>query len=157
MKTEGYRNMVDMLQLVRKYYYHPDMGGSNSIKKVLPAVMNGSGIKQKYSLPLSFGTNLKGDVLYELDGDTGKPKNPYSLLPSQYGDLNLSAEELIVVDGEVKDGGAALVAYAKMQFTDMSDTEREALSKALLQYCELDTLAMVMIYEHWNSSLRPEQ
>jgi hypothetical protein len=27
--------------------------------------------------------------------------------------------------------------------------ERNALREALLQYCELDTLAMVMIWEHW--------
>lgn len=153
VKTTGYRNMVDLLQLVRNYYYHPDMGGSNSIKKVLPAVMNGESIKVKYSKPLEFGTHLKGRVLYELDAETGKPVNPYYLLPSQYSDLGLSTEALIVVDGEVKDGGAALVAYAKMQFTDMTDTEREALRNALLQYCELDTLAMVMIYEHWVSQL----
>jgi len=35
VRSSGYRNMVDMLQLVRNYYYHPDMGGSNSIKYVL--------------------------------------------------------------------------------------------------------------------------
>jgi len=91
--------------------------------------------------------------LYELDGDTGKPKNPYSLLPSQYGDLDLSQDELIFEDAEIQEGGSALIAYAKMQFTDMSDDEREALLKALLQYCELDTLAMVMIYEHWVNRL----
>jgi hypothetical protein len=153
VRSSGYRNMVDMLQLVRNYYYHPDMGGSNSIKKVLPAVMNGEAIKTKYSKSLGFGTHLKGRVLFEMDAEKGKPTNPYYLLPSQYGDLGLSTEELIVVDGEVKDGGAALVAYAKMQFTDMTDTEREALRNALLQYCELDTLAMVMIYEHWVNRL----
>ncbi len=36
-----------------------------------------------------------------------------------------------------------------MQFYKMSTVEREALSSALLKYCELDTLAMVMIYEGW--------
>jgi hypothetical protein len=149
-KVAGSRNMVDMLQLVRNYYYHPDMKGSNSIKAVLPAVMAaGETIKQKYSKPLEFGTHLKGRVLYEMDGDTGKPTNPYYLLPRQYGDLDLSQDELILEDAEIQEGGAALIAYAKMQFTDMTDAEREALSKALLQYCELDTLAMVMIYEHW--------
>ena len=151
IKIAGPRNMVDMLQLVRDYYYHPDMGGSNSIKKVLPAVMTGDDIKKKYLKPLEFGTHLKGRVLWELNTETGRPESPYHLLPSQYGDLDLSNEELIAVDGEVKDGGAALIAYAKIQFTDMSDAEREALRNALLQYCELDTLAMVMIYEHWTS------
>ena len=152
-KIASPRNMVDMLQLVRDYYYHPDMGGSNSIKKVLPAVMTGDSIKKKYSKPLGFGSHLKGRVLYELDPESGKPVNPYYLLPSQYGDLDLSQDELLFEDAEIQQGGAALIAYAKMQFTDMSDIEREALRKALLQYCELDTLAMVMIYEHWKKML----
>ena len=34
-------------------------------------------------------------------------------------------------------------------FYKMSTVEREALSSALLKYCELDTLAMVIIYEDW--------
>jgi hypothetical protein len=44
-----------------------------------------------------------------------------------------------------------MVAYAKMQFSQMSDKERTNIIKGLLKYCELDTLAMVMIYEHWKS------
>lgn len=46
------------------------------------------------------------------------------------------------------DGGAALTAYSKLQFTDMSADERNELQKSLLKYCELDTLTMVMLYEH---------
>jgi hypothetical protein len=34
------------------------------------------------------------------------------------------------------------------QYTDMSNEERHTLREALLKYCELDTLAMVMIFEH---------
>ena len=30
----------------------------------------------------------------------------------------------------------------------MSEKERAEITKGLLKYCELDTLAMVMIYEH---------
>jgi len=149
-KVQGPRNMVDMLKLVREYYYHPDMKGSNSIKAVLPAVMASSVfLKEKYSTPLEFGTHLMGRVLWELDPESDKPENPYHLLPSQYGDLDLSQDELIFEDAEIQQGGAALIAYAKMQFTDMKEEEHAALRKALLQYCELDTLAMVMIYEHW--------
>ncbi len=33
----------------------------------------------------------------------------------------------------------------------MSEIERDALKNALLQYCELDTLTMVMIWECWGS------
>ena len=42
-----------------------------------------------------------------------------------------------------------MTAYAKLQFTEMSDLEREQVRKALLKYYELDTFAMVMIYEGW--------
>ena len=63
----------------------------------------------------------------------------------------MSGDELLLERGEIRDGGAAMVAYAKLQFTQMSDLEREAIIKALLRYCEMDTLAMVMIYDHWHS------
>lgn len=42
-----------------------------------------------------------------------------------------------------------MVPFAKMQFTDISEAEQNAIIKGLLKYCELDTLAMVMIYEFW--------
>ncbi len=54
-------------------------------------------------------------------------------------------------DEKIQKGGAAMAAYALMHFTQMSDIEKEALRDGLLNYCELDTLAMLMIWEHWNS------
>jgi hypothetical protein len=42
-----------------------------------------------------------------------------------------------------------MIAYAKCQFTDITDAEVEAIRKDLLKYCELDTLAMVMLWETW--------
>lgn len=56
------------------------------------------------------------------------------------------------MDG-IADGGAALTAYSKLQFVDMSDKERDELIDKLLRYCELDTLAMVMLYEHFKEAL----
>ena len=44
-----------------------------------------------------------------------------------------------------------MAAYGKLQYEDMSDIERDRLNTALLKYCELDTLAMVMIYEAWKA------
>ena len=38
----GKRNMVDMLEIVKHYYYDPATNGSNSIKQVLPAMLNSS-------------------------------------------------------------------------------------------------------------------
>ena len=46
-----------------------------------------------------------------------------------------------------------MTAYARLQFTDIPESERQATCQALLRYCELDTLAMVMIWEAWNHVL----
>ena len=40
-----------------------------------------------------------------------------------------------------------------MQFEEMSDYERDELTNSSLQYCELDTMAMVMIFEAWKYSI----
>lgn len=146
----GDRNMVDLWSILKKHYYHPSMGGSNSIKAVLPAIFQTSQpIKDRYSEPLGFGTNLRSMTLWQKDPDSGIVQDPYKLLPDKFQELNLGLDELVLEDGQISDGAAAAVAFAKMQFTEMSEGERAALKDSLLQYCELDTLAMVMIYQHW--------
>jgi hypothetical protein len=42
-----------------------------------------------------------------------------------------------------------MTAYAKMQFTEMSPLERNKLRAGLIKYCELDTFAMVLLYEYF--------
>ena len=63
-------------------------------------------------------------------------------------------ELLLSEDDSLREGGAAMTAYARMQFEEMSDYEKEEITKALLKYCELDTLAMVMIVEGWREMIR---
>jgi hypothetical protein len=46
-----------------------------------------------------------------------------------------------------------MMAYARLQFEDMSDQERTEITSALKRYCELDTLAMLMIYEAWKADV----
>ena len=55
------------------------------------------------------------------------------------------------LDESVCNGGAALAAYSKLQFSD--DVATKALEEALLRYCELDTLAMVFIWEYFNEMI----
>ena len=151
-KYAGERNMVDLLKMIKQYYYHPEMRGSNSIKAVLPAVFTTSEyIKNRYSKPVGFGKNLKDIIMWQSDRQTGIPQDPYKLLPDKYQDLDMTKEELFLENGKIQDGAAAMMAFGKMQFTEMDNKERSSLVKALLQYCELDTLAMLMIYEHWKS------
>ena len=144
------RNMVDMLKLVQKHYYQKDMGGSNSIKQVLPTVLIHSPfLKDKYSKPLEFGTNLIGKTMWQKK--EGKVQDPYKQLPPIYEDIDQTQDSYLDEKGNIRDGGAALMAYSYLQFSDLDDDRREAITKGLLRYCELDTLAMVMIYEHWKS------
>jgi len=147
---EGPRNMVDMYPIVKNHFYHRRMGSKKSIKAVLDAMMSTSTVlKELYSKPLEFGTNLKGMVMHQVDPQTGETKDPYSLLPPVFADVEPDLLEFFEEDEKMKDGGAAMTAFAKMQFTEMGDDEREATIQALLKYCELDTLAMVMVWEGW--------
>ena len=57
--------------------------------------------------------------------------------------------DLLVSDKRLAEGGAEMTTYSRMQFTEMTDLESQEIQKALLRYCELDTLAMVMLWEHW--------
>lgn len=149
---DGDRAMVDMCQLVRDYYYHARMRGSNSIKAVLPAVLEASKrLEDTYAKPLEFGTNLRGFRLWQRDGDTGAVKDPYKLLPPLFADIDPDVIEFLDAEDEIREGGAAMTAWARMQFCEMSPEEHRAISEGLLRYCELDTLAMVMIYQHWES------
>ena len=38
-----------------------------------------------------------------------------------------------------------MTAFANMQFAEITDFEREKINSGLLKFCELDTMAMVMI------------
>ena len=88
--------------------------------------------------------------------DAGRVIDPYKLLPPIFADIPQEDLDKILTDESLADGGAAMTAYARLQFSDVSESEREATRKALLRYCELDTLAMVMIWEAWNDALARE-
>ncbi len=160
-KDQGPRDMVDLLEVVKRYFYEPlEMGGSNSIKVVLPAVLNVSQfLKDKYKRPI-YGKeipsqNIPSDdpIAWIATDATGHVENPYHLLPSVSKLLDLKGindDMLECENGDmtIANGGAALTAYNKLMFCDggMSD----ALREALYRYCELDTMAMVFIWEFFN-------
>lgn len=166
-RVYGERNMVDLLEVVRRNYYHTSMKNSNSIKAVLPAVLNSSRLLQeKYSLPI-YGSEIHSKnipatdpiawITFAQDGKT--VENPYKHLPPVGHYLDMDDNEIVESDSDddmtVANGGAALTAYSKMQF---SDTEKsDALIRALLRYCELDTMAMVFIWEYFNDMVSRNQ
>ncbi len=167
----GSRDMVDLLDVVKKYYYHPSMKGSNSIKLVLPAVLNSSKyLQDKYkekiygSVIKSLNINSDNPISWVQFDEAGLVINPYKILPpvakyiaddvaaQRFLEKNEDSED-ISGDMQVNNGGLALSAYGKMQFTNISSTDRSILSKALLRYCELDTMAMVFILEYFQHEL----
>jgi len=79
----------------------------------------------------------------------GRVLDPYHLLPRMFQDIPDKELALLSSNDELREGGAALAAYARLQFEEMSEYERGEIRSALLKYCELDTLAMVMLYEAW--------
>jgi len=154
---EGSRTMVDLLDMVKRFYYDPYAGGSNSIKAILPAVLNRSKyLQKKYSKPI-YGTsaipsfNYKDKVWIEIKD--GMVTNPYELLPPLFESATNEQLEEYITDPMLSEGGAAMMAYAKMQFAEMSDAERNLVAEGLLRYCELDTFAMVMIWEFWTNEI----
>ena len=157
----GSRAMYDLCQLSKDSYFNISTKGSSSIKKVLPAVMSTSTfLRNYYSQPI-YGAklgisskNFTNFTWWQLHED-GKPKEPYSLL-TKYGEDLLDEKLLPEEDPDdlvIAEGGAATNAYARLQFETLSPDTRNKINQALLRYCELDTLAMVMIVQGWRSFL----
>ena len=152
MSWRGERDMIDLCRVIKDYYYNPYTKGSNSIKKVLPAVFKSSAfVKRKYKKTIGeigiSSKNFSSSKVWLLSDTNGNVIDPYRSLPKPFEEFNDKIH--IISDLEdISDGGAALTAYGKLQYSEMNSKERLAITDSLLRYCELDTLAMVMIYEH---------
>lgn len=151
--------MVDLCELASLHYFHPSTQGSASLKAVLPALMQGSAwLRSIYSRPVYgmsaeiLSLNFREPVAWWVR-DQGRILDPYELLPPVFPDLRPADGHSCERAGmsELRDGGAALSAYARLQFEDLSPATREAIEHALLRYCELDTLAMVMAVQAWQA------
>lgn len=146
----GGRNMVDLRTLTMDHYYNPLMEGSNSIKALLPAAIQCSpSVRDRLMQPLSengiHSLNFDSDWVWLKDGTA----DPYKSLPPIFTDIDAEAlSNYFDEDQQLAEGGAATMAYGKLQYTSIPDEERAQLNKALLRYCELDTLAMAVIYWH---------
>lgn len=156
VEIEGPRAMVDMRKLVLRHHYDPHTQGSNSLKAVLPAILHSSSsLREKYSAPI-YGTAAmpsrnfrKHSWIQAVAGN-----DPYKTLPSLFDGEDLVSLSAAVGDFEdIAEGGEAMTAYAKLQFSSLPDNERTRLKDGLLRYCELDTLAMVMLYEYWKETV----
>jgi hypothetical protein len=123
------RRIVDMHEWARRDYYHPGMRGRTSIKVVLDALW-----KSDPAMRAQFAawTSWPAD-------DT---RDPYACLP---------AVEIAGTLQDVHEGTGAMRAYQEMMYgADKNDPVSRAMWSGLLRrYCELDTMSMVLILEHW--------
>lgn len=146
MIREG--RLVDMNAFALKHYFHPDMKGRTSIKVSLPAVWTNNPYLHKIPWFQQW--------VFEKNGQIVDPYEQLKLdtLPKLWGlNINITTDEdesFEFVEGayDVKDGGAAMKAYQDLIFTK-DEQKKKQISKQLLSYCELDTLAMLIIYTHW--------
>lgn len=121
--------IVDLNEVTRKYYFHPVMKGRTSVKRVCDAVWRANPrLREEFPQYLS------------VDGDA--VLSPYETLPS----LQIAGVPVVVVEGT-----GAIRAYEAMVYgVERNDPSTlEAWKSLLLQYCKLDTLAMVMVWKHW--------
>ena len=127
--------LVDMNKLTEQYYFHPDMKGRTSIKKVLPAVWSAHRYLHEVIAFQDYApTEFEQGLI-----------NPYETLVAVNPSCEWKdAEEVI------RGGTAAMRAYQRIRFDHtLNDTDRQELRNQLLQYCKLDTMAMVIIAHHW--------
>ncbi|MBM3442843.1 MAG: DUF2779 domain-containing protein [Bacteroidetes bacterium] len=129
-KREG--RLVDMNRMTQDHYFHPDMKGRTSIKKVLPAIWE----NYPYLHELPHFSD------YKSTDSEGMIIDPYDLL-AVHGEEETG-------DEVVKIGTAAMRAYYRIRFDNsLTDNQREEIRKQLKSYCQLDSLAMVLIAHHW--------
>ncbi len=162
---KGNRAMVDLCDLSSEGFFHRRAGGSNSIKKVLPAMLTASEfLRDLYRQPV-YGA-VDQDLVtanafnsrnftfpmtwWQLDS-AGQVTDPYQLLPPVFADIDVHESD---DDAVINQGGAAAAAYGRLQLEHVSEDVRQAWRDALLKYCELDTLAMAMIVQGWRAWLK---
>ena len=148
--------LVDLGRLFSRAAFITETDGRSSIKKVLQAVLAQSEyLRVRYGRPV-YGTpempslNFR-DWVWWREHD-GVVRDPYTLLGQLLEDPELDAlaraeEREEEASAFVANGGAAMVAYGQLQRRDLPQGERRRLESQLLRYCELDTLAMVMVFE----------
>ena len=132
--------LVDMNRLTLRHYFHPEMKGKTSIKKVLPAIWNNH--HYLHAIP-HFSKYAEVDL-------NNMVIDPYDKLADLIKNIEDLEEENFTAMEAVKGGTAAMRAYQRLKFDETLTTkQKQELKVNLLEYCKLDTMAMVIIYEHW--------
>ncbi len=129
--------LQDMNRLCLDAFMHPGMGGRSSIKVVLDALWKADPMMRDRFV------GWMNDASFTVPDDS----SPYKALPA------------VTIDGvelDVSEGTGAMRAYQAMLYgAERHNPEMvTAYRDLLLRYCKLDTLAMVLIWDHWQRVAR---
>lgn len=146
--------MFDLGRFVSRCVFLPGTGGSSSMKRFLPATLRLSKtVRTRYAEPI-YGTpdfpSLNFAAKTWVIEDEKGPLDPYRLLAPIFTDSDVrhALEELERTKGDyIANGAAAMIAYSTLQDPRVPESDKATLKLQLKRYCELDTLAMVMVYE----------
>lgn len=122
--------LIDLNRVTLNHYFHPRMGGSTSLKIVTDAIWHANADIRR-QLPQFVAKAEDGELL-----------SPYRTLSP----MSIDGRETSVAEGT-----GAILAYYRMIdcMTNGAAAEAKQLRQLLLSYCDLDTLAMVMVWWHW--------
>ncbi len=135
-KRKNSPRIRDLHKLALAHYFHPEMLGRTSIKAVLPAVWRHSS---------ALWENPWFAKYYRADA-SGQALDPYKTLEP----LPLGEEDEEGDGDAVREGTGAIRIYQELIFLQgLTEEFKINRKQLLLQYCELDTAAMVMIWAHW--------
>lgn len=161
---QGQKQMVDLHRLIQEGFYSGKAGGSISLKFMLPAVLQEApGLAALYRQGGVYGKGLRiaslnfNDPKGHIWLQSEKGDDPYKTLPPIFGAGYDEIDELIfrlagdepgdAEGGTINQGGLAMTAYNYTQYACLKQEDRKRIEAALLRYCELDTLAMVMLVQ----------
>jgi hypothetical protein len=134
--NKGRSRLVDMNDLTLKHYFHPLMKGRSSLKCVLPAIWKTNKYLHEIPWLKAYYREENGEIL-----------NPYDVLPQ----LQIDGNHYVV-----NEGAGAMLAYQDIMYGEIKhradrDIVRSQWQELLAQYCRLDTMAMVIIWTHWQN------
>ena len=137
----GARDMLDLKDIAQKYFYHPSMESSNSIKQVMPAILESGKtyFTEKYGNDMDPYHNLP--TLAEF---AEKVKKESDVFPADFDDSDIWND-----DKQINCGGISKLDYVMLQAGRYNKLHTEAIRQASLKYCELDTLSMVRVWEYF--------
>ena len=121
--------IFDLHKCAMNDFYHPGMRGETSIKVVLDALWKSDATMRSQ---FTAWTGLEASA----------SEDPYRAL---------SALEIGGVRQDVREGTGAIRAYEAMMYgvEKNDDAAKSKWRQLLRQYCKLDTLSMVLIFEYW--------